>query len=411
MIKQMRVAIIGQGYVGLTITEGALMAGHQVVGIDKSAAVISGLKSGKSHIEGISDAVIAKGVKSGALQVSESYSQASGADVIVIAVPTPLDEKGSVDLSLLISAAKSLGEVLKSPKLIINESTSYPGTLREVMKPLIDGGSSQSHLYAISPERVDPGNKSYGVKNTPRVVGGLSDQARDAAVAFYKTFCDEVVPVSSAEVAEAAKLFENTFRFINIGLVNEFAEIMSAMGIPADEVLKAAGSKPYGFMPFHPNVGIGGHCIPVDPIYLQERAREFGLTSKYIALSEEINQRMPKYVAKRLVDEYGDIKGKKVLVVGVSYKADISDTRESPALPFIESIKEFGAEVSWHDPLVSSWNGESSSSVAGAYDIAVVLVAHSNLSMSGWKGGPIFTTNFNPKYPDWKPLISVQQKS
>lgn len=411
MIKQMRVAIIGQGYVGLTITEGALMAGHQVIGIDKSAAVIAGLKSGKSHIEGISDAVIADGVSIGALQVSDTYAPASEADVIVIAVPTPLDEKGSADLSLLISAAKSLGEVLKSPKLIINESTSYPGTLREVIKPLIDGGSNQSHLYAISPERVDPGNKSYGVKNTPRVVGGLSDQARDAAVAFYKTFCDEVVPVSSAEVAEAAKLFENTFRFINIGLVNEFAEIMRAMVIPVDEVLKAAGSKPYGFMPFHPNVGIGGHCIPVDPIYLQERAKEFGLTSKYIALSEEINHRMPKYVAKRLMDEYGDIKGKKVLVVGVSYKADISDTRESPAQPFIESLTELGAEVSWHDPLVLSWNGESSSSVAGAYDLAVVLVTHSNLSMSGWKGGPIFTTNFNPKYPDWKPLISVQQKS
>ena len=411
MIKQMRVAIIGQGYVGLTITEGALMAGHQVIGIDKSAAVISSLKSGKSHIEGISDSVIAKGIDSSAFQISETYSQASEADLIVIAVPTPLDAKSSADLSLLISASKSLGEVLKSPKLIINESTYYPGTLREVIKPLIDGGSNQSHLYAISPERVDPGNKSYGVKNTPRVVGGLSDKARDSAVAFYKSFCDEVIPVSSAEVAEAAKLFENTFRFINIGLVNEFAEIMSAMGIPADEVLKAAGSKPYGFMPFHPNVGIGGHCIPVDPIYLQERAREFGITSKYIALSEEINQRMPKYVAKRLMDECGDIKGKKVLVVGVSYKADISDTRESPAQPFIESLREFGAKVSWHDPLVSSWNGESSSLVAGAYDLAVVLVAHSNLSMSGWKGGPIFTTNFNPNYPDWKPLISVQQKS
>jgi len=407
----MRVAIIGQGYVGLTITEGSLMAGHQVMGIDKSSAVISSLKSGKSHIEGISDAVIAHGVSSGALQVSDAYAPVSEADVIVIAVPTPLDEKGSADLSLLISAAKSLGEVLKSPKLIINESTSYPGTLREVIKPFIDGGSGQAHLYAISPERVDPGNKSYGVKNTPRVVGGLSDKARDAAVAFYKSFCDEVVPVSSAEAAEAAKLFENTFRFINIGLVNEFAEIMTAMGIPADEVLKAAGSKPYGFMPFHPNVGIGGHCIPVDPIYLQERAREFGITSKYIALSEEINHRMPKYVARRLIDEYGDIKGKKVLVVGVSYKADISDTRESPAQRFIESLKELGAEVSWHDPLVSSWNGESSSAVAGANDLAVVLVAHSNLSMSGWQGGPIFTTNFNPKYPDWKPLISVQQKS
>ena len=406
----MRVAVIGQGYVGLTITVGALSAGHQVIGIDKSTAVVKGLKSGISHIEGISDCVISKAITSGNFQITDSYLQAFDSDVIVIAVPTPLDARGSADLSLLISSAKSLGEVLKSPKLIVNESTSYPGTLREVIKPLVDGASGQSHLYAISPERVDPGNKNFGVKNTPRVVGGLSDQARDAAVAFYRSFCDEVVPVSSAEVAEAAKLFENTFRFINIGLVNEFAEIMSAMGIPAEEVLKAAGSKPYGFMPFHPNVGIGGHCIPVDPIYLQERAKEFGINSKYIALSEEINHRMPKYVARRLVDEYGDIKGKNVLVVGVSYKADISDTRESPAQPFVESLKELGAEVSWHDPLVSSWNGESSSLVTGEYDLAVVLVAHSNLSMSGWKGGPIFSTNFNPKYPDWKPLISVQQK-
>ena len=186
---------------------------------------------------------------------------------------------------------------------------------------------------------------------------------------------------------------------------------MSAMGIPADEVLKAAASKPYGFMPFHPNVGIGGHCIPVDPIYLQERARKFGMTSRYIALSEEINHSMPKYVARRLIDEYGDIKGKHLLVVGVSYKADISDTRESPAKPFIERLKELGAKVSWHDPLVPSWNGESSALVSGEYDMAVVLVAHSKLAMNGWKGGPIFTTNFNPKYPDWKPLISVQQKS
>ena len=407
----MRVAIIGQGYVGLTITVGALSAGHQVTGIDKSAAVVAGLNSGKSHIEGISDSLISEQIESGNFQVTNSYAAVTDAEVIVIAVPTPLDANGIPDLSLLVSVARSLGEVLETPKLIISESTSYPGTLREVIKPLVDQAIGQTHLYAISPERVDPGNKNFGVINTPRIVGGLSDIARDAAVAFYKTFCDEVVPVSSAEIAEAAKLFENTFRFINIGLVNEFAEIMSAMGIPADEVLKAAGSKPYGFMPFHPNVGIGGHCIPVDPIYLQERAKEFGVTSKYIALSEEINHRMPKYVARRLMDEYGDIEGKKVLVVGVSYKADISDTRESPAKPFIESLKELGAEVSWHDPLVSSWDGERSSQVAGAYDLAVVLVAHSNLSMSGWKGGPIFTTNFNPKYPDWKPLISVQQKS
>ena len=405
------IGVIGLGYVGLPLALTAVESGWNVIGYDKNPDLIRGLLSGNSHIDDVSNERLITGISGGEFSLVDSPNSLSKVDICIICVPTPTTIDHHPDLTYVKSAANSISKILNPNCVIVNESTSYPGTLREVIKPLIDGGSNQSHLYAISPERVDPGNKSYGVKNTPRVVGGLSDQARDAAVAFYKSFCDEVIPVSSAEVAEAAKLFENTFRFINIGLVNEFAEIMSAMGIPADEVLKAAASKPYGFMPFHPNVGIGGHCIPVDPIYLQERGKKFGITSKYIALSEEINHSMPKYVARRLIEEYGDIKGKHLLVVGVSYKADISDTRESPAQPFIESLKELGAEVSWHDPLVPSWNGESSALVAGEYDLAVVLVAHSNLAMSGWKGGPIFTTNFNPKYPDWKPLISVQQKS
>jgi UDP-N-acetyl-D-glucosamine dehydrogenase len=295
--------------------------------------------------------------------------------------------------------------------LVINESTSHPGTLREVIKPLVDAGKNLGHLYAISPERVDPGNKKFGTKNTPRIVGGLSDEARDAAVAFYRSFCDYVVPVSSAEVAEAAKLFENTFRFVNIGLVNEFSQIMGAMGIPADEVLDAAGTKPYGFMPFHPNVGIGGHCIPVDPLYLQARAQEFGLTSKYISVSQQVNDEMPKFVVERLVAEYGGVNGKNVLLVGVSYKADIADTRETPAESFIHHLEGAGAIVSWHDPLVSNWNGEESSALDGSYDLAVVLVAHSNFSMNGWKGGPIYSVNSHPNFPDWKPLISVRPKN
>ena len=411
MIRQMRVAIIGQGYVGLTISVGALSAGHDVVGIDHSAHIVADLNSGKSHIEGISDDEIATGIGAGKFEASSSYQLARGADVVVIAVPTPLDGNGKPELSLLTSAARSLGAILDSPTLIINESTSHPGTLREVIKPLVDGGSSLNHRYAISPERVDPGNKKFGTRNTPRIVGGLDDQARDEAVAFYRTFCEEVVPVSSAEVAEAAKLFENTFRFINIGLVNEFAQIMGALGIPADEVLSAAATKPYGFMPFHPNVGIGGHCIPVDPLYLQARAAEFGLSSKYIAVSEEMNHAMPKFVVSRLNDEVGGLASKKVLVVGVSYKADIADTRETPVTPFIAFLKEAGAIVSWHDPIVEKWNGETSSPLSGDYDLAVVLVVHSTLKMDGWKGGPIFTANAHPKYPHWIPLISVRPKN
>ena len=230
-------------------------------------------------------------------------------------------------------------------------------------------------------------------------------------MAFYRSFCDHVVPVSSAEVAEAAKLFENTFRFINIGLVNEFSQLMGAMGIPADEVLEAAGTKPYGFMPFHPNVGIGGHCIPVDPLYLQARAEEHGLSSKYISVSQRINEEMPKFVVERLNAEAGGISGKKVLVVGVSYKADIADTRETPAEKFIHYLREAGATVSWHDPLVKSWNGENSSEIDGIHDLAVVLVAHSGFTMKGWNGGPIYSVNAHPNYPDWKPLISVRPKN
>jgi UDP-N-acetyl-D-glucosamine dehydrogenase len=410
MIRQMRIAVIGQGYVGLTISVGALSAGHEVVGVDLSERVVEGLKSGRSHVEGISDSSLSTGIASGKYLPVNSYDLVDGSDVVVIAVPTPLDDHGAPDLSMLVSAAKSLGSVLTRPTLVINESTSHPGTLRDLIKPMVDGGKDLGHKYAISPERVDPGNAKYGTRNTPRIVGGLSDAARDAAVAFYRTFCDEVVPVSSAEVAEAAKLFENTFRFINIGLVNEFSQIMGAMGIPVDEVLKAAGTKPYGFMPFHPNVGIGGHCIPVDPLYLQARAAEIGLTSKYIAVSEEINRAMPKYMVERLASECGGLKGKKVLVVGVSYKADIADTRETPAEPFLHHLNDFGAAVSWHDPIVNSWSGEVSSPVNGDYDLAVVLVAHSDLKMDGWKGGPIYTVNAHPKFPEWIPLLSVRPK-
>jgi UDP-N-acetyl-D-glucosamine dehydrogenase len=262
-------------------------------------------------------------------------------------------------------------------------------------------------MYAISPERVDPGNESFGTRNTPRIVGGLTDEARDKAIEFYRSFCDEVVPASSADVAEAAKLLENTFRFINIGLVNEFTKIMNEMGIPSDEVIAAARTKPYGFMPFHPNVGIGGHCIPVDPIYLQAKAKELGIESRYIALSEAINEEMPGYVVERLVSLFGDLSGKNVQVFGVSYKADVADTRETPAGAVVSILKSKGAAVSWHDPLVAKWNGEESSPVDTSADLGLVLVAHKKLDLSGFSA-PVYTINPNSKFPNWRPLLSVR---
>ena len=410
MIRQMRIAVIGQGYVGLTISVGALSAGHEVIGVDLSPSLVASLTAGKSHIEGITDSQISDGIKSGKFRVTSDYREVEGSSIVVIAVPTPLNAAGQPDLAMLESAADSLGQVLKSRTLVINESTSFPGTLREVIRQRIEAGSPQNHLYAISPERVDPGNAAFGTRNTPRIVGGLSDEARELAVAFYRSFCDQVVPVSSAEVAEAAKLLENTFRFINIGLVNEFAQIMGAMKIPVDEVLKAAATKPYGFMPFHPNVGIGGHCIPVDPLYLQAKANELGMASKYIALSEAMNHQMPEYVVGRLKEEFGGISGKKVLVIGVSYKANIADTRETPAERVVEILKQQGAEVSWHDPIVSSWNGTTSSPINGSYDLGLVLVAHDALNLGGWGEAPLFTINAHPKYPEWVALLSVRPK-
>jgi len=295
--------------------------------------------------------------------------------------------------------------------LVINESTSFPGTLRNFIKPAIERYSASviEHLYAISPERVDPGRGDYNQKNTPRLYAGLTSEASEKTRVFYSRFCDELVEVSSPEVAEAAKLFENTFRFINIGLVNEFAQVMGAMGIPVDEVLAAAGTKPYGFMPFHPNVGIGGHCIPVDPMYLQEKAIEFGVPSKYIAISQEINHAMPGFIVDRLSHEIGGLKGKKIQVVGVSYKANISDTRESPAVEVVGLLRATGAVVTWHDPLVSTWSGESSSAIDSGVDAGLVLVAHDGLDVSAWKSVPVYCVNRHPKYA-WTPLITVKSK-
>ncbi len=406
----MRVSVVGQGYVGLTITEGALRAGNDVLGFDINPTVIEGLSQGKSHIEGISETVLQEGIGSSRFQVSGNPRALDGSDIVVIAVPTPLDEQGRADLSLLRKASEMVGESLQQSALIINESTSFPGTLREVIGPEICRHGLK-HRFAVSPERVDPGNKNFGSRNTPRVVGGLTEGARREAAEFYRGFCDRVIEVSSPEVAEAAKLFENTFRFINIGLVNEFAQLMAAMGIPVDETLAAAATKPYGFMPFHPNVGIGGHCIPIDPFYLEEKAREFGLSSKYIQVSDELNKSMPKFAVDRLEEEVGrTLAGLRIQIIGVTYKANISDTRETPAEAVLHLLRDRGAIITWHDPLVKEWMGEKSSALDSTVDLALVLVVHDILDMSGWKGGPIYTVNRIEKHPDWIPLISVKSR-
>jgi UDP-N-acetyl-D-glucosamine dehydrogenase len=280
-------------------------------------------------------------------------------------------------LSYVHAAAELIQKNINSPALIVNESTSYPGTLRNEIAGRITG---VSHQYASSPERVDPGNTQWGTKNTPRLIGGLTPAALAKAREFYASFCDSIIEVSSPEVAEAAKIFENTFRQVNIALVNEFAQISDALGISSREVIEAAATKPYGFMPFSPGPGVGGHCIPVDPSYLAHVANEVGVPATFIKRANEVNLAMPAYVVKRVVaGAGGSIAGKSIVVVGVSYKANVADTRETPSAAVIDLLRAQGSNVVWHDDLVGSWRGESSVAL-GSFDIAVVLTKHDGVS-------------------------------
>ena len=378
----MRVSIIGQGYVGLTIAAGAASAGHQVIGFDINASLVSNLNSGISHIEGISNDEINKFLENGMFQATDDPAKLDASDVSVIAVPTPLTEDRQPDLSFVHAAADLIQRCVKKPALVVNESTSYPGTLRKEIAARI---STVSHLYAASPERVDPGNSQWGTKNTPRLIGGLTPEAVAKAKEFYSSFCDSVIEVSSPEVAEAAKIFENTFRQVNIALVNEFAQIAYALGISGREVLDAAATKPYGFMEFNPGPGVGGHCIPVDPTYLAYVANEVGVPATFIKRANEVNLAMPAYVVKRVIaGAGGSVKGKSVVVVGVSYKANVADTRETPAASIIDLLRQAGATVTWHDPLVGSWRGEESS-VLGVSDVTVVVTKHDVVSIADIK--------------------------
>ena len=378
----MRVAIIGQGYVGLTIAVGASGVGHQVTGFDVNNELVNQLNSGVSHIEGISNSVLKAIISAKTYIASTDAAAINGCDVVVIAVPTPLTESRNPDLSFVHAAVELIQNNVKSPTLVINESTSYPGTLRKEIAGRITG---ITHLYASSPERVDPGNTQWGTKNTPRLIGGLTPEAVTKAKEFYSSFCDSVIEVSSPEVAEAAKIFENTFRQVNIALVNEFAQIADALGISGREVLDAAATKPYGFMEFNPGPGVGGHCIPVDPTYLAYVANEVGVPATFIKRANEVNLAMPAYIVKRVIaGAGGSVKGKSVVVVGVSYKANVADTRETPAASVIDLLRQAGATVTWHDPLVGSWRGEESSDL-GASDVAVVVTKHDVVSVADIK--------------------------
>ena len=367
----MKIAIIGLGYVGRSIAQAAVGADHSVIGFDTNSDVVSSLQI-SGDFKGTTDA-----------------SLIGSAEVVVIAVPTPLDGARKPDLSAVHAACRTIIENVKKPVLVISESTSYPGTLRNEIAAVIEKASGLGHMYASSPERVDPGNQKWTQKNTPRLLAGLTPDATAMARMFYSSFCDEVIEVSTPEVAEAAKLFENTFRQVNIALVNEFAQISDALDIPTREVLGAAATKPFGFMSFQPGPGVGGHCIPVDPSYLAYVADNIGVPAEFIKRANEVNLGMPTYVVSRVAKDIGSLKGKKVVVVGIAYKANVSDTREAPAALVISELQKLGAEVSWHDPVVGAWNGQSSSELKG-FDVAVVVTKHDVVSEAAIKASAAY---------------------
>ena len=369
----MKVAVIGQGYVGLPLAKAASSAGHEVIGFDNDPNVI--------------DKLIINEINTINYRPTLLQSDLNLCDIYIIAVPTPLTTSNKPDLSYLKSAAQLIGSVAGEGALIINESTSFPGTLREIVEVTVSSSNKFKLLYASAPERIDPANTQWSIKNTPRVVAGLNGEATKAALDFYSSFCDEVHPVSSPEVAEAAKLFENTFRQVNIALANEFAQIAEKFGISANEVISASATKPFGFMKFTPGLGVGGHCIPIDPVYLEEKAQSLGAPITFIKQATSVNQKMPRYVLSRLIKiAGGQLSGKKVCIVGLSYKKDVADIRQSPSLELWQDLKEQGCQVSFHDELVKSYNGTESVKLSeGAFDLAVVAVRHSDLSIEELK--------------------------
>ena len=401
----MKVSIIGQGYVGLTISAFASKY-FEVIGFDTNSIIVDQLNNGISHIEGVDSPVIAAAVKSGKYRASSDPTDLVGSDVVVIAVPTPLSKDRSPDLAYIESACRTIADNLTGPALIINESTSFPGTIRNFIKPLIEKLSLNNieHEYAISPERVDPGRTDWDQKNTPRLYAGLTQEASRRTREFYSTFCDNLVEVSSPEVAEAAKLFENTFRQVNIALVNEFAQISNALGISVYETLDAANTKPYGFMKFNPSAGVGGHCIPVDPSYLAFVAAEKGVPATFIERANEVNLQMPKYIVSRVVsDNGGTLKNKRVQVIGVAYKPNVADVRETPAELVIAELLEQGAIVTWHDPIVRNWHGQDSSPLGGA-EIAIVVTLHDVIDSAAVAGSASYVFDATGKLDGVKGL-------
>ena len=399
----MMICVVGQGYVGLPIAIQATSAGHTVYGLDTDVNKIEQLKLGITSSPEVSREQLLELQSQDKLKFVTNLSPNLSIDIFVIAVPTPLDKKRQPDLSMLKSACEIIAVNAKSNSLIINESTSFIGTLRNFIFPLIEKLTSAENLkYAVAPERIDPGNPNWYIENTPRVISGLSQSAIEAASDFYGAFCTHILKVKKPEIAEAAKLFENTFRQVNIALVNEMAEIASKYNFSLHDAIKAAATKPFGFMPFYPSIGVGGHCIPIDPSYLSYSAKVVGIESKFIELANAINLSMPLKVVTQIESQLGlSLKGIKVQIVGIAYKPGISDTRESPALELMRVLELKGAHVTYHDPFVDRWDKLISQPLSADIDIGLIVTPHSQIDFSAWKKADVKVLDLSANSNDY----------
>ena len=375
------VLVIGLGYVGLPLAVQAALAGFRVTGYDTRAEIATGLNEGRSHVDDVSNAEVAAARARGLLATADEAG-IGPQDVIVICVPTPLSEADGPDLGAVRAAAEAAGRLLRPGTLVSLESTTYPGTTDEVVRPLLEKTSGLTagidFSLVFSPERIDPGNPEYGLVNTPKIVGGVTPSCADAAVAFYGVIFEQVVRAASAREAEMAKLLENTYRHVNIALVNEMAIFCRELGVDLHDAIRCAATKPFGFAPFYPGPGVGGHCIPIDPNYLSYKVRTLGYPFRFVELAQEINGRMPGYVTERAAELLNrnaqPVNGARVLLLGVTYKKDIADQRESPARPIARKLRGRGATVAYHDPYVPAWqvNGQD---VPRAFDLPAAVEA------------------------------------
>jgi UDP-N-acetyl-D-glucosamine dehydrogenase len=386
--------VVGLGYVGLPLAVEMAKAGHRVVGFDVTEGRVASANVGDSYIPDVPSDELKRLVDAGLITATSDFSRVAGVDAIAICVPTPLNVMKEPDTSYMESAARSVAPYLHPGMLVTLESTTYPGTTEEVVQPILEAGGlrvgTDLHL-AFSPERVDPGNPVFQTRNTPKVVGGVTPQCTDLAVAFYSRFIDTVVPVSSTRAAEMTKLLENIFRCVNIALMNELLQVSERMGINIWEVVDAAKTKPFGFMPFYPGPGLGGHCIPIDPFYLSWKARQFDFHTEFIELAGKVNENMPYYVVTRLMESLNEARkslaGSRVLMLGVAYKADIDDMRESPAIKIASLMREKSADIVYHDPWIERFTVDGrdvpsvplTGEVLDSVDAVVIVTDHSNV--------------------------------